>query len=173
MGSGSDQIFEFRDTFHHLFNRHFAQMALLDLDGTLVAVNRAWRHFGDGNGICESYDCIGKNYLQICESALLTDSPGAKSVYLGLLEVIHAGRPKFTMVYPCHSLVERRWYRLWIEPQMPAVPAIIVAHYLLPQTQGIGAGGDIELIGKLSTVGNQCMNPGLMPDRTESRIERI
>jgi hypothetical protein len=135
MGSGNSELVDFRQRFSLLFSKHFAQMALLDVNGNLIATNPAWRSFGCENGLRAEYDCVGKSYLQICEAAALANVPGARSAYLGLLEVIHAGRPKFTMVYPCHSPAERRWYRLWIEPQMPSVPAIVVAHYPLPEPE--------------------------------------
>jgi hypothetical protein len=39
---------------------------------------------------------IGQNYLQACDRAAEQDSAGARDAYVGLLEVLHAQRPKFT-----------------------------------------------------------------------------
>ena len=127
------------DNFSLLFDPSPAQVALLDLNGVIVETNLAWKQFGRENGLATNYDCIGMNYLQACESAANNDEIGARQAYIGLLEVLRTQRPKFTMVYPCHSPTERRWYRMWVEPQLPQVPGIIVAHYLRTQKAPIDA----------------------------------
>jgi hypothetical protein len=101
----------------------------VDLQGIILATNRAWTQFGWENGLTASFDSVGKNYLKSCEQAVSCGWPGAQQAYVGLLEVIRLQRPKFTMVYPCHSPTQRRWYRMWVQPQMPIVPAVIVAHH--------------------------------------------
>lgn len=115
--------------FRLLFNDRPAHVALLDQQGIILETNKAWREFGSQNGLRSGYDCVGQNYLQACEQGAAENFPGASEAYIGVLEVLHARRPKFTMVYPCHSPKERRWYRMWVEPQSPDIPAVVVAHY--------------------------------------------
>jgi hypothetical protein len=117
--------------FKSLFDSHPSHIALLDLRGKILAVNPAWKRFGEQNRLAPGYDCVGMNYLRICETAAEGGVPQAREAYVGLLEVIHTGRPKFTMVYPCHSDNENRWFRMWVEPQTPNVPALIIAHKLI------------------------------------------
>ncbi len=45
-----------------------AHVALLDRDGVVVSVNRAWRHFGLSNGGSATTG-LGRNYLEVCEHA--------------------------------------------------------------------------------------------------------
>jgi hypothetical protein len=125
----NDKLASYRRTFRQLFNGRTAQVALLDWSGIILETNSAWDQFGVENGLSRSYQSIGKNYLALCESAIGEDYPSAHEAYLGLLEVMQTNRPKFAMVYPCHSPTIRQWYRMWVEPQLPEVPAIIVAHY--------------------------------------------
>ena len=129
MNLSPDEIPAVRQTFKRLFDNRPAQVALLDLDGEILEVNRSWRSWGKQNGMPDTYDCVGQNYLLACETAARHQVPGADEVFVGLLEVFHAHRAKFTAIYPCHTPVMQRWYRLWAQPQMPQIPAVIVAHY--------------------------------------------
>ena len=44
-------------------------IAVLDADGTIVAVNRAWREFGQRNGATgNSASSLGLNYLEVCRA---------------------------------------------------------------------------------------------------------
>jgi hypothetical protein len=117
--------------FRQLFDSHPSHVALLGLDGTVLAVNSAWLRYGEANGLKAGYDCVGQNYLDLCEAGVSAGSGSSREAYVGLLEVIRNGRPKFTLVYPCHSPTRRQWFRMWVEPQTPSVPAVIVAHQLL------------------------------------------
>ncbi len=122
---------QFVRAFRQLFNPHPSHVALVGLDGTILAVNAAWERFARENGVAPGYDFVGTNYLLACELGVGTEEPGAREAYVGLLDVLRNGRPKFTLTYACHSPARQRWYRMWIEPQTPAVGAVIVAHQLV------------------------------------------
>ena len=117
--------------FQQLFDPHPSHVALVAVDGTVVAVNAAWVRYGRANGLAAGYEFVGQNYLAVCEAAVAAEYPSAREAYLGLLDVLRNGRPKFTLIYPCHTPARREWYRMWVEPQTPAVPAVIVAHQLV------------------------------------------
>ena len=117
--------------FRQLFESHPANVALLDSDGSILAVNAGWRAYGRANGVRSDYDMLGQNYLAVCEAGAAAGYPMAREAYVGLLEVLKAGRPKFTLVYPCHTPTRREWFRMWVEPQLPSVPVVIVAHQLV------------------------------------------
>jgi len=123
-----------------LFDPNPAHVALLDLQGVIVETNAAWKRFAVENGLPAHYECVGQNYLRLAEEAAGGQSLLAQEAYIGLLEVMCTRRPKFTMIYPCHAPGERRWYRMWVEPQTPAVPAVIVAHYLCATKPVVEAG---------------------------------
>ena len=44
-----------------------AHIAVLDADGTIRAVNAAWRRFADANGFRGARFGVGSNYLDVCE----------------------------------------------------------------------------------------------------------
>jgi hypothetical protein len=111
MKRDADNLGPSTDLFSRLFDSSPAQVALLDLNGVILQTNRAWKQFGRENGLPAGYDCVGLSYLQACEPGVNSHDVGARQAYIGLLEVLRARRPKFTMAYPCHSPTERRWFR--------------------------------------------------------------
>ncbi len=128
--------------FQQLFDPHPSHVALLDLTGTVLAVNAAWRQYGRQNGLGgRATSPVGQNYLAVCEAGVAAAYPGAREAYVGLLDVLRNGRPKFTLTYPCHSPRQREWYRMWVEPQTPSVSAVIVAHQLIAAEPWDEAGG--------------------------------
>jgi len=132
VASGDDSALgQWVQAFRQLFDAHPAHVALLGLDGTVLAVNSAWQAFGAASGLRSGYDFVGQNYLALCEAGVAAGGAGAQEAYIGLLDVMRNGRPKFTLVYPCHSPARRQWFRMWVEPQTPSVPTVIVAHKLI------------------------------------------
>ena len=133
--------------FQQLFDPHPSHVALVGLDGTVLAVNAAWDRYARASGVAAGYEFVGRNYLAVCESAVVGgEAADAREAYVGLLDVLRNGRPKFTMTYACHSPSRQEWYRMWVEPQTPAVAAVIVAHQLVeskPWAVGALAAGGV------------------------------
>lgn len=57
-----------------------SHLAILDADGTIIAVNAAWREFADKNGFIAPDYGVGTNYLDICEASYLNGLEGAFQV---------------------------------------------------------------------------------------------
>lgn len=130
--------------FRTLFDAHADQVCMLALDGTIIGVNRSWLEFGAANGLARGYTFEGVNYLDVCTKAAEQGDAIAQQALTGLLDVLATGRPQFVLSYPCHAPWQRRWFKLWVEPQMPHVDAVIVAHQLErtePTGVGLGAYG--------------------------------
>lgn len=83
---------------------------ILDTDGDIVGVNRAWKTFGERNGLAEGYTAVGKNYVAVCRRA---DDEYGDRVAAELRRLLAGERTEFTVVYPCHSPDEERWFRLY------------------------------------------------------------
>ncbi|BCS96711.1 hypothetical protein DSLASN_23430 [Desulfoluna limicola] len=106
-----------------------AHIAVLGVNGTILAVNAAWREFAIANGGSEEDGGIGTNYLEVCRMASGPESEDATRVYEGTLEVIRGGRQHFFTTYPCHSPVERRWFSLRVNRLDQTGPSrVVVAH---------------------------------------------
>jgi diguanylate cyclase (GGDEF)-like protein len=109
-----------------LWNAFPGHAALLDRDGVVVSVNRAWRDFGliqhGSAGVG-----LGQNYLQICERAVADDVPEA----IGALEIVQAALagfvPERRLDYPL-DLDEGRWFRLEAVPLPGRYSGALVIH---------------------------------------------
>ena len=109
-----------------------AHVCVIDDNGVIVTVNRAWLDFAAANGGSLSSLQEGANYLRVCEVAACASSADAAvaAQFLALLrEVIAGHRQHFQLEYPCHSPAENRWFMVRvsrIEASEP--PRYVVAH---------------------------------------------
>jgi DNA-binding CsgD family transcriptional regulator len=98
-----------------IVNSMSAHVAILDSNGVILETNRAWQLFAMQNGMRQCVDCIGVNYLNICESGGGRDDEGRR-VAEGIRKVLSGERLEFLTHYPCHSPDERRWYAVRVVP---------------------------------------------------------
>jgi DNA-binding CsgD family transcriptional regulator len=111
--------------------------AVLDGTGRIVAVNDAWKDFGSRNGLCVPHFGVGTDYFAYCLSG-----SGAGDFGNQLRELLDGKRDMITMIYPCDSPTEKRWFFLVGMPlsvDRPAGIAILHAELtsLLPLPAGL------------------------------------
>jgi len=102
-----------------------SHIAILDADGVILAVNRAWSEFALENGAEPSRVCVGVNYLAECDRA------GLEGHEAGVLirEVLAGIRLVGYHDYPCHSEHEQRWYSCRVTPCAGSGAArVVIAH---------------------------------------------
>ncbi len=85
-----------------------SQVCVLDKRGTILAVNRAWREYGEKNGAPTGNGCEGTNYLDVCENS--PQDPIAVQFSAGIRAVISGQREYFELDYPCHSPTQNQWF---------------------------------------------------------------
>lgn len=106
-----------------------AHVAILDEHGRIVDTNRAWEEFALANGMPESFQSVGTDYLSICEVASEPSDDGADQVAAGIRAVLAAEIDEFLTQYPCHSPDEKRWYAVRVVPYRDEHPRrVIVTH---------------------------------------------
>lgn len=81
-------------------------MAVLDEDGTIIAVNQAWRDFAAAAGYPGADHGVGTNYLAICERSA-GEEPAAFRTVRGLRDVMAGRRRTFRTEYPCSTPTAR------------------------------------------------------------------
>ena len=103
-----------------------AHIAVLDDQGTIVAVNNAWRQFARESGyVGQSYG-VGLNYLAVCEAGAQLSREASETA--AALRDIIAGR-KHRMEYPCAGSRGQRWFQMRItRPEQGGAQRIVVAH---------------------------------------------
>ena len=110
----------------------FAQIAVLNQDGTIIAVNEPWRRFALENsstpGITASHTEIGTNYLDICRSGQGDRQEEAQAAYKGIRSVLDGIEHSFRLEYPCHSPEEQRWFVMSVTPLGNAEPGVVITH---------------------------------------------
>ncbi len=95
------------------------EMAVVAHNGSILAVNRAWRAFAAANaaqpGAVPAYAEVGSNYLSACppRQALAAYPVDA---YRGIRSVLDGELPMFRMEYPCHSPDQQRWFQMDVTP---------------------------------------------------------
>lgn len=90
--------------------------AIIDHNGIVVDVNRAWLEFGAQNNARTSG--IGFNYFDVCESAKDECAQIAFDIAQGLRQVLSGESTQFDYEYPCHSPTQERWFNVRITPMM-------------------------------------------------------
>jgi PAS domain S-box-containing protein len=104
-------------------------VAVLDPQGNILAVNRAWRAFAQRNGDPDVRGSApGLNYLEVCRRGALTDL-SVRRVLQGLRAVLAGSQPEFVSDYPCHALHEQRWFRMHVAPMVGG--NVLVTHVAL------------------------------------------
>ncbi len=104
-------------------------IAIVNGDGVIVAVNKAWRDFAASNGLLSGNVCEGASYVSVCDLAVGEDAELARVFVQGLRDVIAGRCSAFEMDYPCHSPDTQRWFAGRVTRLSGCEPAyVVVAH---------------------------------------------
>lgn len=87
-----------------------AHICVLDAQGKIIAVNRAWHDFASANNAQPLRVSIGTNYLEVCENMVDGCDATAAEFAAGLRDVLFRQLDFFDLEYPCHSPDEQRWF---------------------------------------------------------------
>ena len=91
---------------HEIIHALKAQVAVLDGEGAIIAVNSRWQRSDRLAGA--TGDCVGKNYLEICAAAVGQGERGAMRVLSRLHRLLDGELESFALAYGCAP----RFYRL-------------------------------------------------------------
>lgn len=110
-----------------VFDADHAHVAVVGPDGVILDVNAAWRRFAHANGAPnEDALGVGANYFAACRPAAEQD--GSLSAVDGIRAVQDGRLDSFSMVYPCHSPGEERWFTLRVLPLAGRPGTVLVQH---------------------------------------------
>ncbi|PYE53804.1 sensor histidine kinase [Deinococcus yavapaiensis] len=91
------------------FDALCANIAILDENGEILAVNRAWAAFARENGD-DGRSGVGSNYLRVCDQTQGEDRDDALRIAGGIRDVLAQRVKTFELEYPCHSPTEERYF---------------------------------------------------------------
>jgi PAS domain S-box-containing protein len=121
-----------------VLNSVSSHVAVLDREGTIVAVNEAWRRFGRENspipGMSPLATDVGTNYLKALTEAIAYHSQSEKAeqiraIHEGITEVLEGIRGVFTCEYTCTALDEPRWFLMNVHPLSSQRGGAVVTHF--------------------------------------------
>jgi len=112
-----------------VLNSLTANIAVLDDQANIIAVNQAWENFARENGDPEfAHTGIGVNYLETLRRASGEWSGEALHALVGIQAVLDGSLKEFTLEYPCHSPAEKRWFMLYVTPLANEREGAVVTH---------------------------------------------
>ena len=106
-----------------------ANIVILDEKGVIKFTNKAWRDFARANNIPLNKVGKGINYLKVTREAEGEWSKKANKAYQGIKEIMNREKDQFTLVYPCHSPEEKRWFKMKVTPFKGEGPySVVISH---------------------------------------------
>lgn len=108
-----------------------ASVCVLDMHGTILAVNRSWKEFYVANGGSAGVLHVGMNYLQVAGAATTSsDQPGAlPRSRICWSKCWPASAITSEWEYPCHSPATKRWFIARVSCMKGVHPMrVVVAH---------------------------------------------
>ena len=102
------------------------RVALLDEEGTIIAVNQRWQSFAELNQAGTGYQ-IGQHYLEVCDSG--SECVEARLVYDGIRRLMSGELKDFRCVYPSAHAEETSWFQVRVNRfYTDGVLRLVVAH---------------------------------------------
>jgi signal transduction histidine kinase/integral membrane sensor domain MASE1 len=106
-----------------------SQVAVLDREGEIIAVNPSWERFGRENGARPGSACgVGANYLQACRRAELAGDLAAADTVAGIEAVLRGARPSFGLEYRCAGGERDLWFQMTALPLDRPEGGAVVTH---------------------------------------------
>jgi PAS domain S-box-containing protein len=103
-----------------------AHIAVIDRQGTIIAVNDAWMEFARGNDAGSATDVVpGANYCEACRRSADNEDRSAAEALEGIEAVLDGVMEHFALEYPCHSPQEQRWFLMTVVPYGSGNGAVI------------------------------------------------
>lgn len=133
-----------------IFDSVKAEVAALDGNGVITAVNAPWLRFVEQitNPLDPGqtpYSSIGVNYLLICDTAVAAGEDDGAAVGAGIRSVLDGRQDSFSFEYPCHSPQEQRWFQTVVTPlKLPGGGAVVSHTDITERVQANLARFDME-----------------------------
>lgn len=90
------------------------RIAVLDGDGVIILVNRAWRDFGKANGVHDPREGVGTGYLAMRDRAAAAGSAHAAEAAAGIRAVLGGRQTSFHTTHPGGTAEEPRWFGMYV-----------------------------------------------------------
>ena len=110
------QLREAAQTQAAILNALPPNIALLNENGKIMAVNESWKRFAMSNNLGLPNYGVGYNYIAMSDKATGADKTSGAKIAKGITDVIAGKKKEFAIEYPCDSPTEKRWYQAIVAP---------------------------------------------------------
>jgi PAS domain S-box-containing protein len=106
-----------------------SHIAVVDVTGTIVAVNENWKRYALSNGEATLQGKgVGSNYFNVCTKAANEGVEVAVTSLQGMKDVMEEKINFFSLEYPCHSPQKQQWFEMRVMKFDNEEQLIVVAH---------------------------------------------
>ena len=101
-----------------VLNSVMANIAVINREGRIIAINDGWEQFEKENGTNPSLPCtgVGANYIEECARAAIKLGEEANVILNGLHAVLNRTAAAFRYEYNHHSPPVQRWFSMQVSP---------------------------------------------------------
>lgn len=104
-------------------------LVVLDSNGFIITVNKAWKKFALENGCSPKVNFIGIHYIDVCSKAPdYANGEEADEANKGIRSVMNGELPEYSLEYPCHSPIEKRWFLMRVRPILGQGKGVVITH---------------------------------------------
>ena len=105
-----------------------SHICVIDNEGVIVAVNRAWKNFAADNPPASDRTGVGSHYLKVCQDSSGSGAEEAGEFALGVRSVLRGSAELFQKEYPCHSPTVNRWFLGRVTPLRTGQGGAVISH---------------------------------------------
>lgn len=106
-----------------------ARVAVLEHDGKIVAVNRAWREFGSSHGLRDpAVFAEGANYLETLRRSVDAGDDSCGAVLEGVRSVLEGRQESYSTDYTCQLGSREQWYSMRVAACTNGPHGAVVTH---------------------------------------------
>lgn len=104
------------------------QIAVINDQGVIVYVNKAWQDFARDNGAPANHKFTGSNYLDACSPSATRGDIESAQVSNGIHDVMLGRAAEFSHEYPCDSPSQKRWFKMHVAPLLGQAGYFVISH---------------------------------------------
>jgi len=94
-----------------ILNSLQSHIALLDDNGNIIEVNKAWKNFGEISSLSGSRFGIDDNYISIAENAVGDEQEAGRALSKAIKDITSGTADNFSIEYSFRSHAKKMWFR--------------------------------------------------------------
>ena len=127
----AQQLLKERERYHReLLASLQSHIVVIDHTGEIITINKAWDDFSYSMGAETVKEVsIGSNYFEVCKRLTVSGDLFTAQVLKGIQSVFNQEAETFELEYPCHSLIEQRWFNLTVTKFSKLDSKVVISHH--------------------------------------------